>query len=522
MSDLSLYKSCLRKIATNLRDGIYKSCHENPFSVMPSKIVYDLMSAALDYQCENGFRANDLEQLLTSGKLRELKISYMSEKDLITILQAISQVLNFLKSGCQNLEILYLPWFMQCYKAWLRSEVSVARTRSEVFAARLRSEISEALGNLLANTPNLKDLHSGFSFDLKALRNCQELRRLRLHFEPQQHWYEFLPKEKDRFQTHKCLEFFTVCQYEAIFPNAPYDDVVIILRHCPKLTSLGFIESSGALSQLHRMGISASELKLRHCYWREEEGDGAENPSQPPDHGLHLVGEAVQNHPTIEELDFHRCCLRSIPCLANLRNLVYLNITFAANISGDAFNDTLQAIGPQLKHLSFHTASPMDLSLLLQNCHNMESLKITGDKFTGFANPAVSLPNLQRLALNYMRDNGRRVFRLLSDCNKLTELFLLDASYFDDETLHHFLEMNSLSNLQVAFLPRCGLTDQGFRELLLNAPQMERVRISSSGFGFRHLNHFGTVISETNHKALCNKGPPYATDEFFTKRRQHD
>ncbi|GBN99900.1 hypothetical protein AVEN_50833-1 [Araneus ventricosus] len=191
----------------NLRDGIYKSCRKNPFSVMNSKIVDDIMSAALNHQRVNGFRADDLEQLLTSEELRELKIYEMNERD----------------------------W----YRAWLRSEVSVARTRSEVFAAQLRSEISEALGSLLENTPNLKDLHSPFSFDLKALRNCRKLSRLRLHFQPQQHWYEFLAKEKDHFQTHKCLEFFTVCHQNLISENVPNDDVVIILQHCPGLTSFG-------------------------------------------------------------------------------------------------------------------------------------------------------------------------------------------------------------------------------------------------------------------------------------------
>ncbi|GBN56285.1 hypothetical protein AVEN_10770-1 [Araneus ventricosus] len=517
MSDFSLYNSCLRKIAINLRDGIYKTCHENPFSVMPSKIVNDIMSATLEHQQTDGFRADDLEQLLTSGKLLELKISFMIVGGLITILQEIIKVLNFLKSGCQKLEILYLPWILQRYRTWLRSEVSVARTRSEVFAARLRSEISEALGNVLENTPNLKDLHSSFSFDLKALRNCRKLRRLRLHFLPQQHWYEFLTKEKGHFLSHKCLEFFTVCHQNLMFENVPYDDVVIILQHCPELTSLGFIESSGALSQLHRMNISPSELKLRHCCWRDREFDLVEYPSQPPDYGLHRVREAVLNYPVIEELDFEGCCLRSMRYLENLRNLVYLKITFD-NRSGDAFNDVLQAIGPQLKHLSFHAASPMDLSLLLQNCHNLESLRITSDKFTVFAIPAVSLPNLQRLALKFMPDNGRRVFPLLCGCNQLTELFLLNARYFDDQILHHFLERNSLSNLKVAFLPMCGLTEHGFRELLLNAPQLERVRIFSSDFG---RNHFERVITNTNHKALYDKYI-FAEDEFFERRRQHD
>ncbi|GBN99901.1 hypothetical protein AVEN_50832-1 [Araneus ventricosus] len=208
-----------------------------------------------------------------------------------------------------------------------------------------------------------------------------------------------------------------------------------------------------------------------------------------------------------------------MPFLRDLRNLVYLNITFDGSESGIALYDALQEIGPQLKHLSCTTPSPMDLSLLLQNCHKLESLRIDVEEFTVFANPAVSLPNLQRLSFNYIHDNGRRVFRLLCDCNQLTELFLLNARYFDDQILHHFLKRNYLSNLKVAFLPLCGLTEHGFRELLLNAPQLEKVRIFSSDF---RINHFERVITETNHKALCDEDIVLARDEFFARRRKHD
>ncbi|GBN53800.1 hypothetical protein AVEN_237891-1 [Araneus ventricosus] len=124
-------------------------------------------------------------------------------------LQNISS--SFFKSGSRNHEILHVTVYIYSH-SWQISETSGARTRSEVFLATLRSEVSAALGNLLTNSPNLRDLHCCFSFDLKALRNCRELRRLRLYFEPQRHWYEFLSKAKNHFQTHEYLEFFTVCE----------------------------------------------------------------------------------------------------------------------------------------------------------------------------------------------------------------------------------------------------------------------------------------------------------------------
>ncbi|GBL88140.1 hypothetical protein AVEN_117745-1 [Araneus ventricosus] len=154
---MSLYKLCVQKIAILLRDGIYKSCHENPFIFLPSNIVNNLMSAALDLQRLNGFRADDLGLILTSGRLQELKISKINVRDQTEIIK----VLFSLKSGCQELEILHLT-------GPIDDELDNMGHTS--------SEVSEILWNLFKNTPNLKDLHCCFIFDLKALRNCRKLR----------------------------------------------------------------------------------------------------------------------------------------------------------------------------------------------------------------------------------------------------------------------------------------------------------------------------------------------------------
>ncbi|GBN37371.1 hypothetical protein AVEN_66068-1 [Araneus ventricosus] len=264
------------------------------------------------------------------------------------------------------------------------------------------------------------------------------------------------------------------------------------------------------------MGISPSELKLKHCYWRDKEYDWKKCPSLSPDHGIHRVRDAILHYPMIEQLDFDGCCLRSIPCLRSLRNLVYLNITCNDKGSGVALNDAFQAIGPQLKHLSLSIGSPVDLSLLLKNCHNLESLGIEDDKFTGFANPTVSLRKLQRLTLGHIKNEPsfKGVFRLLCQCNQLTELALIHTPYFDDQTLYDFLERNSLLNLKVAFLYLCGLTEHGFRDLLRSAPQLEKIIIFSTNL---HRNEFQRVISETNHKAQCNIGTHSALEEFFNR-----
>ncbi|GBN12664.1 hypothetical protein AVEN_47081-1 [Araneus ventricosus] len=488
MSDLSLYESCLRKIAINLRDGIYKSCHENPFSVMSSKFVNDIMSAALDLERADGLRADDLEQLLTSGKLRELKMLQ------IDMCQELLQVLNSFISGCQELEVLHLTW--------------------SGFQVELISDIQKALGNLLRNSPNLKDLRSSIGFDLKALRNCKNLRYVKLLFQPQQHWYDFLAKENDQFQPHKYLEFFTICGLLGL-EQIPCGDIVVILRHCPELTSLGFLESSEALSLLHNMPISPSELKLRHCFWRDTRrtvpGGNYVN------HGG--IKDAVLYCPMIEELEILVLYIETISCLRNLRNLVYLNITAHCDENiGAVFRYVLQEIGSRLKHLSFdfcNSSCSVDISIFLLYCPNLESLKIDGDKPLS-ASSVIPLPHLKRLSFKNSHCNDiRRIFPQLSGCNQLTDLFLENATDFDDETLYCFLKRNSLSNLKVAYLESCSLSELGFREFLLNAPRLEKIEFVHNDL---HRSHFERVVRETSHKAICNKDLLSTSDEFFEKR----
>ncbi|GBM19756.1 hypothetical protein AVEN_902-1 [Araneus ventricosus] len=217
VSDFSLYKSCLRKIAINLKEGAYKSCHENLFSFISSKIVNNIMCAALDIQQSDGLKAEDLEQLLTCGKLRQLKISKLNvrneEADVI-------QIINILKSGSKHIEVLHLT----------------GTNDYEVDELLNENELSKAMGNLVKNCPNLVDFHCSISFDLTALRRCHNLRMLRIRFHPKQDWSNFLAIKNGYIQIHKYLEYFTVCQINKSKP-IPYKDIVIIPLHCPELTS---------------------------------------------------------------------------------------------------------------------------------------------------------------------------------------------------------------------------------------------------------------------------------------------
>ncbi|GBN12666.1 hypothetical protein AVEN_47083-1 [Araneus ventricosus] len=497
MSDLSLYKSCLRKVAIFLRDGIYKSCHENPFSFMPSNIVNDLMSTALVEHGLNGWRVGDLEQLLTSGRLRELRIN---GQDVNTDRsQIISEVLYFLKSGCQELEVLHLSGLIH---------YQVENTKPP------KPEVSEALGSLLRNAPNLKDIHCCFGFDLKALRNCKKLRSVRLHYCPQQPLYNFLAKENGNFEPHKYLEFLTVCRIRVLIPS---DEIVVILRHCPELTSLGYIESSRALSQIHRMSVSPSEFKLRQCYWSDVNSNTCHNWSERESRGI-IRDASLHRYPKMEELVFMASSIKSIAYLRKLRNLVFLEITSLCDENiGAVFRYVLQEIGSRLKHLSVDVFSLVDISIFLQYCPNLESLKIGGHCCALSASSVIHLPRLQRLTIVNIKDRYvRRIFSQLSGCNQLTDLFLLDAGGFDDKSLHQFLKRNSLSNLKIAYLQCCGLTKDGFREFLLNAPQLEIVEMYDHDI--RSIR-FERVIRETNHKAICNEGLFSYSDEFFEKRR---
>ncbi|GBN21440.1 hypothetical protein AVEN_138790-1 [Araneus ventricosus] len=478
MEPSSLYETCLKRVAVLLKNGIWRSRRENPFRFMPSTVVDDLVSAMLLLHGPFGFRAADLELLLTSGRLRELKMNAMN------VQQELGTALKSLSSACQELKVLHL--------------------------LRVVSEdpgLSEAIEELLRNSPRLEDVFCCIPFDLTALRKCRELRKMKLSFPPQQRWCDFLERENSSFKPLKYLEVFSI--FSTFLPS-PCDDMVIILKHCPALTSLGLIESSEALAHLHRTGVSPSELKLRRCLW------GIRNKNVI---NSTLIRDAVLQCPKIEELHFLVNSVESVRYLRDLRNLTFLDIM--RNISdkgelGALVISVMETIGRQLKHLSLRFHSRMDISVLLEHCPNLESLQIHGGEFVKFSKAFVSLSNLKRLTL---KDNNigdeKLVLPLLSNCNQITDLFVKDCTAFDDETLKKFLQRNSLTNLKIAYLKNCSLTQHGFKKFLLSASHLEKVEIISRSL---HTRGVKQVLRETNHKVVCNKQPELWMDEFFMKK----
>ncbi|GBM39351.1 hypothetical protein AVEN_257458-1 [Araneus ventricosus] len=135
------------------------------------------------------------------------------------------------------------------------------------------STVADLSGNATMPTddPGI-DIVEVSSFDLKALRNCRKLRRLRLHFlEPRQHWFEFA-KEKDHFQTISTFEFFTICVIDAS-KRIPIDRCCDYFKAlCPELALLGFIESSGHGHSFAEW-ISPPELEITALLLRDREYD---------------------------------------------------------------------------------------------------------------------------------------------------------------------------------------------------------------------------------------------------------
>ncbi|GBN87815.1 hypothetical protein AVEN_13715-1 [Araneus ventricosus] len=302
-----------------------------------------------------------------------------------------------------------------------------------------------------------------------------------LHFEPKQPWYDFLGDEHGCLQPLHSLELFTLCS-PSCFESPPIfaDYIVTLLRYYPD---------------------------------REE----------PLNFGCpEWIRDSVAYHPFVEELHFYVYSIESIAYLSSLRNLVFLDLR--AGVEGDLsvlFCNVLKDIGLQLKYLSFFIRCPIDLSVLLQNCHNLEALKICASRFTEFAKPVVRLPNLKHLTYHGSQNRAeRQVLPLFSNCNSLREMFLVNTVGFDDIILDKFLRSNSLSNLKVAYIKRCGLTRRGFRKFFLNTPELEKIEIGCFYKEKHKLERLvKTALRETNHKALFNKNLVRFGDEFFLKKR---
>lgn len=436
----SLYDICLTKVSHLLKEEFWNTYPENPFSFFSRAIINDIISSTINFQSSSTFRSADLHLLLATGRVQHFELNNFEINDeLIPVLESLS--------NCKNLQTLRL------------TDIGEFSTRA-----------TKQLNKLLCACTELEDLHSSVVFDLKALRNCSKLRRVRLHFIPDQPLHDIL-QTTGTYTERTSLREFRMCK-DHTYKERP-DFVPKLLVHCPNLHSLGYIDVYVALVVMHGparvLGNHPPPYQLRSCFMA----------STYFPFGLTVAALAL---PHLEELTMVVNQLHhefNIMDLNVLTNLTYLEIQLP-DFCPELYY-LLDEIGPKLKHLSIIKFHKVLIDLIFSSCPNLESLKVDCDSVVSDSVKAIGdLPNLQRLAFFCKDANDKESLQvILSKCFNLKELFLKNVPFINDNSIFKVLKKNPLDKLELACISETGMTQSGLKMFLDSAIGLKKIAFDS-------------------------------------------
>ncbi|KAF8788451.1 uncharacterized protein LOC129957663 [Argiope bruennichi] len=491
---LKLYDICMRRVSMILK-GRFRDEAPNPFVVLPSCIVHDLIAFIFDLYSTGGFRAYYIEPLLLTGRVKHITLQNLRlEEELLPTLRSFTI--------CRRLKSLNL--------------INVCEFDLAI--------VSRLLEELLKALKNLEELHCSVSFSLAAIRKCKKLRIAKLHFTPESYLDDLLEEVDGQTQAHENLSVLTLCGRRAE-EFLHFKEVAELLVNCPRLHSLGYLDVSKALRYLH--GSDTSNIRkygLESCCWREHKVLGW---SEYEDDFLLSIRTAALACPMLKELVVkipRRHYEGAISVLRTLRNLTYLEIEFdrgKKDFRPEIFS-LLSEIGSNLQHLALHRVDNIEFDAILKFCPELVSLKIdckhvVGDWTETSANPR----QLQRLAFfsseGYSGSNSLRL--LLSKCCNLQELFLKNSEFLTDSFLSRLLKDNPivLAQLKIACICDCCLTKDGLKNFLSYAKKLEKISLESTKISeeeaenlIREMNSEVTIIPDYDEGIF---------EEFFHRRR---
>ncbi|GIX73807.1 uncharacterized protein CDAR_106801 [Caerostris darwini] len=252
--------------------------------------------------------------------------------------------------------------------------------------------ISEfALQPLIQVSTNLTEIHTySHWFDLNVLMNYKKLRILRLHnATPFRNCSnEFLEACEKVFPSLENLETSTICNTKLDgFDMHPL--TTIALAHCPKLTSVGSLDSAIAIGYI-KSKIDESRtgyFGLKKCFWGIEAHWDINDLSSAKYNYFkaifpELIKTAVSCCPFVEELHLqvlHKDCLQHLRGLKRL-NFLYLQWPFCEDFEINECLSSLGEIRHQLKHFVIQRMDPFTrhlsfpLNVIFDKCENLETL----------------------------------------------------------------------------------------------------------------------------------------------------
>ncbi|GBO14351.1 hypothetical protein AVEN_53698-1 [Araneus ventricosus] len=449
MSEVSLYKICLRRVYVLVKAGTWNSYSINPFLNLPSGIIDDLMASS-----ESSYpKTSEVLLLLTSGSLTRLHLGsfrFQKESDLF---------LNVIRTNCfRSLRVL------TCHSR--------------------DNENTPLIETLIRSCSKLEEFHSSKLVNFEVFLNCKELRVLIFSLYPLSCDFVDSPMNLAVLASLRNLQvFFTSFMVSNVTAE--------VLKHCPQLVSVGHNDSLNALEKIHanskrKCGTNYTEIsnhfQLKRCVWGKhtqnlnpETVDIISYKSKFPE----KIRKAISLCPFVEDLIIYVHHTDSIESLKNLKQLTRLKISFheCDDDYMTNFLALLKVIGPKLKYLSVDATHPVPIDIICEYCPRLESLELA--RFATISRPNRPHCNIFMKNLRVMKIDQNALLFLLSSCKNLVELFLCDAMCLDDNLLSQILRLNPLAELKICDIAESSLTKRGFRMFLERVASLQRVNFAS-------------------------------------------
>ncbi|CAL1292075.1 unnamed protein product [Larinioides sclopetarius] len=375
---------------------------------------------------------------------------------------------------------------------------------------------NDAIDAVVRLSPNLEELHYPELVSLDAFENCKRIRIIKFHRLNKKGGEYFQNKDAKFPESLKNLEVFAFCcHYQASIPV--HDMISKVLESCPKVVSVGSIDSSKALELLQKKNAdSHRQFQLRRCYWANGNDPTSEDnaSSLPETRQFSVIQAAVKMCPLLEELIIKVSDPTCLTHLQELKNLSALYIAFDQKSNENIFEliSLIKVIGPQLKHLSIEDKGEVPIDDILEYCSKLESLQIKGTMIvTESFKASYRFVPLKHLFVSKTDESS--LLTLLRKCKHLTELVLELVPWFDDNVFHKILRKNMLSKLEVFMISRHDLSDESFELLLGSMRSLQNI-----GVAFSLEYYIKYLVRNLNHRVQVHKFFQYVGyHDFFSK-----
>ncbi|XP_054710586.1 uncharacterized protein LOC129220243 [Uloborus diversus] len=487
MSELSLYNLSLWKTAVMLKQHYWNEFDDsnignNSFSYLPTSVVEDLLSCVLQITPIDSLKVSDIYHLVTSGRIKNFKL-----EDVVLTSEVLVSILMSLSVACQSLRSFILRNVV-CSNIYTTLDSSKTYIRTA------------AVECVLNSASNLELVESCIAFDLKAVRNCSNLKILRLNFIPSTPLFNLLDEGDGDFCSNVSLKVLDV--YEDVRHPVSSTDIAILLNYCRELTEIN-CDISQSLECLHTDEIYDGTLsrvyKLRKCVL----GNTIMNPPFASA-SLLSVHIATLTCPSMEELDILVNDNNTVYALSDFLNLKSLLIQWEP-VSGGEFKigvePLLEKIGENLKVLHVLNFFQVDFAAIGKSCPNLETLKVEYQtECSSVSGSSCSIfSNLRSLSIESMEGEygvkESSLLLLLSNCKNLTTLCIQYAECLNDRVLREVLSKNPLSKVKDATILDCSLTGEGVRNLVNHLKMLEFFHFSSSAI---IIEEAASIVHEIN------------------------